>query len=105
MIKDIISNRYEKIVELYNKAENIYKISDEETAIECFIQVLHYNSQLSSGYEFNKKDILLNIAELYSKIDYTKSVKYYGQIINYYTEKGDIYIYIIIKYYEIIGNL
>ena len=104
LIRDITSNRYEKISELYNKAGNIYKISDKEKAIKCFKRVLHYNSQLTDAYnQLNKKDILLNIAELYSKIDYSKSVEYYEQIINYYTEKGDVYY--IIKYYEIIGDL
>lgn len=104
LMKDITSSRYEKIVELYNKAGNIYKISDKEKAIKCFKRVLHYNSQLTDTcYELNKKDILLNIAELYSKVDYTKAVEYYEQIINYYTEKGDVYN--ITKYYEIIGDL
>jgi alpha-soluble NSF attachment protein len=106
LMKDITSSRYEKIAELYNKAGNIYKISDKEKAIKCFKRVLHYNRQLSEHYtysEHNIKDILLNIAELYSKIDYTKSVEYYEQIINYYTEKGDVNN--IIKYYEIVGDL
>jgi alpha-soluble NSF attachment protein len=104
LMKDITLNRYEKIAELYNKAGNIYKISDKEKAIKYFKRVLHYNSQSTDTYnEFNKKDILLNIAELYSKIDYVKAVEYYEKIINYYTEKGDLYN--IIKYYEIIGDL
>jgi tetratricopeptide (TPR) repeat protein len=104
LIKDISTDRYEKISELYYKAGNIYKISDKEKAIECFEKTLHYNS-LSTGIsnELNKKYVLPNIAELYSKINYTKSIECYEQIINYYLEKGDIYN--IIKYYEIIGDL
>lgn len=108
LMKDITSSRYEKIAELYCKAGNIYKISDKEKAIKCFKCALHYNSQLynihtDTYYELNKKDILLNIAQLYSKFNYSKAIEYYEQIINYYTEKGDIFN--IIKYYEIIGDL
>ena len=104
LIGDITSNRYEKIAELYNKAGNIYKISDKEKAIGCFKKVLDYKSQLSNTYfDFNKKDILLNIAELYLTMDYVKSIEYYEQVINYYSEKGDITY--IIKYYEIIGDI
>ena len=104
MIKDITLSRYEKIADLYSIAGNIYKISDKEKAIKCFKKVIHYNSQLTNTFnDFNKKSILLNIAELYSTIDHIKSIEYYEQIIYYYTEKGDIYN--IIKYYEIIGDL
>lgn len=106
LINDITLNRYEKIIELYNKAGNIYKISDKEKAIKCYKKVLHYGSQLTEIYSFGelkKKEILLNIAELYSGINYVKSIEYYEQIINYYTEKGDIFN--IIKFYEIIGDL
>lgn len=106
LMKDITSSRYEKIAELYSKAGNIYKISNKEQAIKCFKKVLHYNRQLSESsfnYNYDTRNILLNIAELYTKIDYLKSVEYYEQIINYYTEKGEIYN--IVKYYEIIGDL
>ena len=104
LMKDITFTRYEKIAELYNKAGNIYKINDEERAIKCFKKALYYYSQFTNiNYELDKKNILLNIAELYSKIDHIKSIEHYEQIINYYTEKGDIYN--IIKYYEIIADL
>ncbi len=104
LIKDMSSDRYEKIAEQYKKAANIYKITDKEKSIKCFKKVLYYYRQSSNEFnDYNIKEILLNIAELYTKIDYTKSIEYYEQLINYYMEKGDVGN--IVKYYELIGDL
>lgn len=106
LLLNFTSSRYEKIAEFYNKAGQIYKISNKEKAIMCFKKVLYYSNQLNDSYlfsDYNKKEIMLNLAELYSNIDYFKSIKYYEKIIDYYTEKGDIYN--VVKYHEIIADI
>ena len=104
--KETSNERYEKISELYEKAGNIYKISDKSKAIKCLSKSYNYLILVLDSFgsnEYKIKKILSDIAELYVKIDYTKSIEYYGKIINHYTEKGDVVN--IIKIYEIIGNI
>jgi tetratricopeptide (TPR) repeat protein len=105
LMKDMTNERYEKISELYEKAGNIYKLSDKNKAIKCFVKAHNYLLETSHIYsmDYQIKKFIIEIAELYLKIDYTKSIEYYEKLINYYTEKGDISI--VSKTYEIIGNI
>ena len=105
IFRDLTSDRYEKIANFYEKAGNIYKITNKEKAIDCFKLANNYLLDIESNeyYENEIKKNLLNIAELYLQIDFIKSVEIYEKIINHFTLKGDISN--IIKYYEIIANL
>lgn len=106
-MNELTTERYKKISELYEKAGNIYKINDDKIkALKCFMKSYNYLILLSdscSFYDYDIKKILIEIAELYSIIDYSKSIEYYEKIINIYVEKGDILN--IVKIYQIISNI
>jgi len=95
------NQRYMQIAKLYNEAGEIAKSTDKENAINFFKRVLYYNSKIyGQNYKIDETNILLNIAELYIKIDYTKSIKYYGKLANYYLSIGDKN-----KYNEIVKDM
>lgn len=105
--KEMTFEKYGNIAELYEKAGNIYKITDREKALECFVKALNFYEkskpmgEMYSGMQ--SKCYMLDIAELCEKNDYVKSIEFYERIINYYMEKGDIKS--LLKYYEIVGKL
>ena len=93
--------RYMKIAKLYNEAGQIAKSTDKENAINFFKRVLYYNLKIyGHNHSIDETNILLNIAELYIKINYTKSIEYYGKIANYYLSNGNK-----VKYDEIVKDM
>lgn len=104
--KDLTNTKYSKIAELYEKAGNIYKISNKTKAIECFSTANEFYKKSNSDFlslDLEIKNNMLNIAELYSQIDFIKSIEFYEKVVNYYMEKGDVSY--VLKYYEFIGDL
>lgn len=103
LMKNMTYDRYEKISKLYEKAGNIYKLSDKSKAIKCFQKAYNYLIQINHIYshDYELKKFITDIAELYSKINYTKSIEYYEKLINIYSEKGDVPG--VAKTYETIG--
>jgi tetratricopeptide (TPR) repeat protein len=104
MIKDLTLQRYEKISELYEKAGNIYKMTDKILAIGCIVK--SYNYLIQTDYSFNSykiKKLAGEIAELYKQIDFSKSIEYLEKVLNYYTIQGDVSG--VIKTYEQIGEI
>lgn len=104
MIKDLTLQRYEKISELYEKAGNIYKMTDKILSIDCMVK--SYNYLIQTDYSFNSykiKKLAGEIAELYKQIDFSKSIEYLEKVLNYYTIQGDVLG--VIKTHEQIGEI
>ena len=97
-------NRYEQIAELYEKAGRICKICDKLLAVKYFTKASNYY-QLANVFDLNykQKEILTELANLYLKIDYRKSIKYYNKLVDHYYSHGDISN--IIKTHKTIGDI
>lgn len=79
---------------MYEKAGNIYKISNKKLVMEYFNKVNNYTVKLSSD-DSKLKILLTELSELYLKIDYVKSIKCLDKILNLYMLYVVIYLMLI----------
>ena len=100
--KNITSQRYEKISELYEKAANITKLHNQQLAIDYFIKASKYLEK-SNLNDYKLKTYWDDIATLYLNIDYLKSIVYKNKVLNWYKIHGNIYG--ITKTYKDIGTI
>lgn len=100
----LLDEKYETIADLYEKAANIARISNQELAIGYYIKSCNW--LLKSTNEFNQlkiKNLFATIGDLYLNIDTTRSIEYYNKVIEYYLDKGDLHL--ICKIYSKIANI
>lgn len=102
--KELTYIKYEKIAVLYEKAGNICKMTNRELSIEYFVKSYNFYELANSlDYDYKLKVISTELVELYSKINYHKSIEYMYKILDWYSMKGDIQN--IIKTYKSMGDI